>query len=106
MVWTEKSIVSQRQEFVHLAQQDGANVRALCRQFGISPKTGYKWINRFEASSALAPSLADQSRRPHRSPARSPESTEQAVLTLRRAHPAWGGRKIAAVLAQRDAFLV
>jgi len=51
MVWMEKSTVSLRQEFVHLARQDGTNVRALCRQFGISPKTGYKWLNRFEAAS-------------------------------------------------------
>lgn len=104
MVWTEKSIVSQRQEFVHLARQDGANVRALCRQFGISPKTAYKWLDRFESSGAAPSSLADRSRRPQSSPARSPAAAEQAVVALRRQHPAWGGRKIAAVLAQRDAL--
>lgn len=95
MVWMEKSTVSLRQEFVHLARQDSVNVRALCRQFGISPKTGYKWLDRFEAGSGDVQALHDRSRRPLSSPARSCDSTEQAVLALRREHPAWGGRKIA-----------
>jgi transposase InsO family protein len=95
MVWMEKSTVSLRQEFVHLARQDGANVRALCRQFGISPKTGYKWLNRFDAAAGSVLALHDRSRRPLNSPARSGDAVEQAVLALRREHPAWGGRKIA-----------
>lgn len=100
MVWTEKSTVSLRQEFVHLACQDGANVRALCRRFGISPKTGYKWIKRAEAAAGDAQALLDRSRRPHSSPARSAAQLEQAVLALRGEHPAWGGRKIARRLSE------
>lgn len=95
MVWMEKSTVSLRQEFVYLAGQDGANVSALCRQFGISSKTGYKWLNRFDAAAGDVQALHDRSRRPLSSPARSSDAVEQAVLALRRAHPAWGGRKIA-----------
>lgn len=95
MVWMETSTVSLRHEFVHLASQDGANVRALCRQFGICPKTGYKWLNRFEAAAGDAQALHDRHRRPLSSPARSCDAVEQAVLALRREHPAWGGRKIA-----------
>jgi transposase InsO family protein len=98
MVWMEKSLVSQRQEFVLMAAQDGANVRALCRQFGISLKTGYKWINR-HADEPTPQALHDRSRRPMASPSRSPESLERAVVELRQAHPAWGGRKIARRLA-------
>jgi transposase InsO family protein len=95
MVWMEKNTVSLRQEFVHLARQDGANVRALCRQFGISPKTGYKWLDRFEDSAGDAQALHDRRRRPLSSPTRSCDAVEQAVLAVRREHPAWGGRKIA-----------
>jgi len=99
MVWTEKSTVSLRQEFVWLASQEGANKRELCRRFGISPKTGYKWLGRFEAASGDVQSLHDRSRRPLNSPGRSDEATEQAVLAVRCKHPAWGGRKIARRLA-------
>ncbi|RZJ07873.1 MAG: IS481 family transposase [Rubrivivax sp.] len=80
---------------MHVARQDGANVRALCRQFGISPKTGYKWLARFEAAAGEVQALHDRSRRPLSSPARSSDAIQQAVLALRRQHPAWGGRKIA-----------
>jgi transposase InsO family protein len=84
--------VSIRLEFVTLASQEGANRRELCRRFGISPKTGYKWLERFDGHPA---SLQDQSRRPRSSPERSSEDIEQAVADLRRRHPEWGGRKIA-----------
>lgn len=99
MVWMEKSTVSLRQEFVWLASQEGANKRELCRRFGISPKTGYKWLERFKAMSGEVQALHDRSRRPLSSPARSCDAVEQAVLALRREHPAWGGRKIARRLA-------
>ena len=97
MVWTEKSTVSLREEFVHLARQEGVNRRALCRSFGISAKTGYKWLARAEQAHAGGEltALLDLSRRPHTSPARSLESVEESVLAIRREHPAWGGRKIA-----------
>jgi transposase InsO family protein len=100
MVWTEKSTVSLRQEFVNLARQEGVNMRALCRQFGISPKTGYKWLARFEAAAGDGQALHDRSRRPRSSPLRSPDAAEQAVLALRQQHPAWGGRKIARRLVE------
>ena len=97
MVWTDKTTVSLRQEFVHLASRDGANKRVLCRQFGISPKTGYKWLARAQEAPRVGAesALEDRSRRPLASPARSAEAVEQAVVALRREHPAWGGRKIA-----------
>jgi transposase InsO family protein len=97
MVWTEKSVMSLRQEFVHLARQDGANRRALCRRFGISPKTGYKWLERAEQAlpDLRGAALLDLSRRPKSSPTRSPLAVEQLVVALRQEHPAWGGRKIA-----------
>lgn len=99
MVWMEKSTVSLRQEFVELARQEGANKRQLCRRFGISPKTGYKWLQRAAQELPTAQALADRSRRPHTSPTRSADAIEQQVLALRQAHPAWGGRKIARRLA-------
>ncbi|CAI1839767.1 Uncharacterised protein [Serratia fonticola] len=45
MPWNERSAMSLRTEFVLFASQEGANIRALCRQFGIAPATAYKWLS-------------------------------------------------------------
>ena len=84
--------MSQRFEFVVLASQPGINFRQLCRRFGISAKTGYKWRQRYRAGGSAA--LADQSRRPRCSPRQCPAATAAAVVALRQQEPAWGGRKL------------
>lgn len=99
MSWKEQSTVSLRIEFVHLAEKEGANFSELCRRFEISRKTGYKWLKRYRKDGVEA--LHDRSRRPHRSPRRTEPSTEAKVLSVRQAHPTWGGRKIQAWLRQR-----
>lgn len=91
MPWQEVSAVELRKEFVSLASQEGANVRALCRRFGISPGTGYKWLERARRGEPLE----DYSRRPRHSPSRSSQALESQVIALRQAHPAWGARKLA-----------
>jgi transposase InsO family protein len=92
--------MSQREEFIALAMQGGANISALCRQFGISRRTGYKWLNRFRESGGDRACLDDRSRRPHHSPEKTPLEMERLVLDVRAEHPAWGGRKIRAYLRQ------
>jgi transposase InsO family protein len=99
MPWQEVSTVSLRQEFVMLATAEGANVRALCRRYTISPKTGYKWLGRYRRQGRAG--LTDRARRPRRSPTRTPPALERAVLAVRAAHPVWGGRKIRAALLAR-----
>lgn len=84
--------MSLRHEFVLLARQEDANISALCRQFGISRKTGYKWLARYETDGTTG--LTDQSRRPHASPRQTPAVMEQQILDLRAEHPAWGSRKL------------
>jgi transposase InsO family protein len=79
-----------------LAGQEKANVRQLCRQFEISPTTAYKWLERFQANGVQG--LQELSRRPQRSPARTAEELEKAVIAQRQKHPAWGGRKLRARL--------
>lgn len=81
--------MSLRREFVALASVEDANRAALCERFGISRKTGYKWLGR----SSSGP-LFDRSRRPHHSPGRTPTELEQAVLSASDGHPGWGGRKL------------
>ena len=92
MPWSEKSIMSQRHEFVMLFEQDGVNRRELCRRFGVSPTIGYRLWARYQPEGKAG--LADRSRRPQRSPARTSAEIEERVLAVRDEHPAWGGRKI------------
>jgi transposase InsO family protein len=92
MPWREVSIMSERLEFVTLATAENANIRHLCRCFGISPGTAYKWLDRFQTSGANG--LEDRSRRPHNSPSRTAAEMEETVTNLRGKHPAWGGRKL------------
>ena len=99
MPWRKVTPVSERQEFITLASVPGANVSELCRRFGISRKTGNKWLARYRAEGMAG--LADRSRRPHRSPRRTTEEVEKAVTSLRAAHPAWGGRKLRARLVAK-----
>jgi len=90
--WSEKSIMSQRHEFVMLFEQEGVNRRELCRRFGISPTIGYRLWARWRQEGKAG--LADRSRRPRRSPGRRSADIEALVLAVRNEHPAWGGRKL------------
>lgn len=93
MPWNEVTLMSLRTEFVLLAIAEGSNISQLCHRFGISRKTGYKWIDRFRKEGVAG--LEDRSRRPKTSPHITPRAVEEAVLGVREAHQAWGGRKIA-----------
>ena len=97
MPWKDCSAMSQRSEFVRLAQ--AGNVSQLCRRFGISRKTGYKWLARFQVGGD--PGLADRSRRPLHSPKQTPEAMEKRVIDARRTHPAWGPRKLHHLLSRQ-----
>ena len=91
--------MTERLEFCRLARQPGSNVAELARRFGISRKTAFKVLARHRAAGDAG--LADRSRRPHRSPGQCDAATAWAALELRRRHPAWGARKIRALLAAR-----
>ena len=93
MPWHTRDTMSLRREFVELALVTSANRRELCRRFGVSPRTAYKWLDRFREDGAVG--LSDRSRRPNTSPDRTDPDLEAAVVGLRMQHSAWGGRKIA-----------
>jgi transposase InsO family protein len=99
MPWQEQSLMTVREEFVRLAQQEEVPITELCRRYGISRKTGYKWLARAAAGET---SWADRSRRPRTSPRTTAPEIEARVLALRDAHPAWGGRKLHHVLLQQE----
>jgi transposase InsO family protein len=99
MPWRELTVIDQREEFVKLAMAPGASMSELCRRFGISRGNGHKWLGRYLAEGREG--LADRSRRPHRSPTRTDKTVEVQVLRIRQeSNNAWGGRKIAHVMAR------
>lgn len=99
MPWLETDVRDQRIQFVLAARRRTAKLTELCQAFGISRKTGYKWLGRERAAHSVA-ALADHSRRPHRSPGRTPPDVVTRVVALREQY-GWGGEKLAWLL-ERD----
>jgi transposase InsO family protein len=91
--------MDRKREFVGLALGEGANLRELCRRFGVSATLAYRLLARYQAEGDVG--LMERSRRPGSSPRTTAPEVEAQVLALRAEHPAWGGRKIAAVLRRR-----
>lgn len=96
MPWESKTVEELRKEFVTAAQENG-NFSALCREFGITRKTGYKWLERYAAQM----SLSDMSRKPFNVTNRTPEEIEQLIIALRRENPGWGAKKLKCVLEKQ-----
>jgi hypothetical protein len=66
------------------------NLAALCRAYGISRQTGYKWLSRYLAAHGRVEALADRSRRPHTSPDAIPDDVVDLLIKARKARPYWG----------------
>jgi transposase-like protein len=89
-------VVERRLRFVLAAATGEEPISGLCEAFGISRKTGYKWINRYRAEGPGG--LADRSSAPRRHGRATPEEVAEKIVLLRRARPMWGPRKIIAKL--------
>ena len=100
MPWRETSPMLQRLEFVREYHTELLTMTELAAQYGISRKTGYKWLAQYEAPGPLG--LCDRSRRPHHSPQATDADVVEALIALRRRHPRWGAKKLLAVAARRD----
>ncbi len=92
MPWKEKSRVELRKTFVMKAQEPGCNFSELCREYNISRKTGYKWLDRFRKHGFTA--LDDMSRRPWTCPHEIDVETCLEIIRLKQIHPTWGPKKI------------
>ena len=100
MPWKATCAMDERFMFVADYQRGELSVSELCRQYGVSRRTGYKWIGRYEAEGP--PGLRDRSHAAHDCPHRLGSSVTEELLTLRIAHPTWGPRKIRAYLENRS----
>jgi transposase InsO family protein len=96
--WKAKSPMDLRKEFIARLAQD-ERLTDLCREYGISRKTGYKLKKRFEQLGVSG--LADQSRAPKVIPHKMPPEVEEVILVERKEHPTWGPRKLKADLEYR-----
>jgi transposase InsO family protein len=92
MPWQEITSVSQREEFVRLASQSNEMFSVLCRRFGISRKTGYKWLHRYQEFGLEG--LEDRSRCPLSMPGKKVDSAMEQQIIKVRVTRSWGGRKI------------
>ena len=93
MPWERRTVEDQRREFAQAALEC-SNFSALCREYGITRRTGMKWKARYEAQEPLS----DRSRRPNSSPTRTPEAVERRILELRAENPGWGAKTLHKVL--------
>ena len=89
----DKTVEELRQEFAEAAQQS-TNFSSVCREFGITRATGYKWLKRYENQETLS----DRNRRPNITANKTPEAIELKILSMRTEHPGWGAKKIKVAL--------
>jgi transposase InsO family protein len=102
MPWRETCPVDERIAYVVSVGQ-GLTVSEASRRFGVSRKTGYKWLGLAEA--AGLPNLRDRSRRPHRSPGQISGALEERIVAMRREY-GWAGRKISSLLERHEGIRV
>ena len=98
MPWKDSSVMDERLRFVARVLE-GEPMSEVCREFGVSRKTGYKLVNRYREEGPLA--LCDRSRRPVRSANQLPEPVERLIIEARKDKPHWGARKIRELLVRR-----
>jgi len=93
MPWESRTVKEQRDDFAEAAAHS-SNFCAVCREYGITRKTGYKWLERYEAGEELL----DRSREPHHIPHKTTPEMEAQILRVRTENPGWGARTIKQVL--------
>jgi transposase InsO family protein len=97
MPWMERRVKMLREDFIAQSEQEDRNISALCKEFDISRKTGYKWIKRYQENG----SLEDQNRKPKTNRSKTDEKIEKLILEIRQERLGWGARKIQAFLSHK-----
>jgi putative transposase len=99
MGWKETCAVDERMRFVIALEKREESFAAICRQFGVSRRVGYKWLARYEEAGVEG--LLDRSRAPLHHPQAIADDLAEQCLAVRRAHPSWGPLKVLAFLERR-----
>jgi transposase InsO family protein len=98
MAWKKMDVLNQRTEFVLRAVGE-EKFADLCREYEVSRKTGYKWVQRFMQRGRAG--LADESRRPHHHAKELAEEVVCEIVRLKKLKPSWGPKKIRAVYGRK-----
>ncbi len=104
MPWRETCRMDEKLDFVLAWHRGDAPMTALCAAYGISRKTGYKWLGRYREGGEAG--LAERSRAPRRHGRAMAPEVAAAIVALRREYPHWGPRKLRAVLMREDPGVV
>ena len=99
MPWRERSPMDERVQFISDYQRPLFTMTELCDRYGVSRKTGYALVERYETDGVRG--LAPRSSRPYRSPQATASPVVDAIVALRQRRPTWGGKKIVRVLSER-----
>jgi transposase InsO family protein len=92
MAWKEVLVMEERSSFVLLAEKHQQSFSSLCKEYGISRKTGYKWVARYQKYGLR--SLRELSRSPMSCPHKTSLKIEKLILRERRRHKTWGPKKL------------
>ena len=103
MPWARTDVGEQRVKFVIRAASGQERMTALCREFGISRPTGYRWRGRFQQAGSVT-AVVERSRRPVHSPAQTAPRCEERVIALRREF-GWGAKKLEVLLQEEGTQL-
>lgn len=101
MPWKETGPMDERLRFIAAVSAGGGlGMAEACRLFGISRKSGYKWLERYKTGGPAE--LVDRSRAPKTSPWALDAKVTAVVIAARKAHPTWGPRKLLDWLTPRQ----
>src|SRR5712671_4750958 len=99
MPWQGVWPMELRMRLVNALVAEEDSMTALCAEYGVSRKTGYKWLMRFRAQGPAG--LAERSRAPQVVPWAVTQAQTEAIIAMRRQHPSWGPKKLRAKLLAR-----
>lgn len=100
MPWECKTVNKLREEFVAKVMLKEESMSSICRQYGISRTTGYKWVARYLDGETMQ----DKSHEPFNKPYKTNSDIEQMILSVRYDHPTWGARKIKRFLENKGQY--
>jgi transposase InsO family protein len=100
MTWEGVTVSEQKQRFIEDFLLNYYSIAELAERFSISRKTAHKWINRYKEYGQSG--LEERSRRPHSCPWQTPSVVVEELVSLRKAHPRWGPKKLLDVMGRRD----